>query len=71
MSEIKAGNWYFFIKCKNCGVMVAIGDAPAPEEVSGPVETNHGPLQIHCNACGADKVYKPADISIRQVVRPQ
>jgi hypothetical protein len=30
------------------------------------IEVDHGPISIHCDACGQDKVYTPQEISIRQ-----
>ena len=66
MINVEAGKWYFFVACKNCPKSIAFGDAPAPEDVSGPVTVNHGPLTIHCNGCGADRDYTPEEFLIRQ-----
>jgi hypothetical protein len=71
MPIVTPGNWYFFVDCKQCHVPVAIGEAQAPEDVIGSLELNHGPLSIHCNGCGADRVYLPQDISARKVGFPQ
>jgi hypothetical protein len=30
------------------------------------VEVNHGPISIHCDGCGVNRVYSPQEISIRQ-----
>ena len=66
MSSIVPGNWYVTITCRHCGVPIAIGDAPSPDETIGPVETDHGPLTAHCNLCGKEAVYQPHELSIRQ-----
>jgi hypothetical protein len=65
MPEIKPGNWYFVVFCKNCKAAVAFGDALPAGVVDG-IEVDHGPISIHCDACGQDKVYTPQEISIRQ-----
>src|SRR5579862_9063989 len=69
MPEIKTGNWYFVVTCKNCQAMVAFGNAPPAGVVEG-IEVNHGPISIHCDGCGVDKVYAPQEISIRQAKQP-
>lgn len=68
MTNVEAGKWYFFVTCKNedCKRQIAFADAPAPEDVLGPVTVNHGPLPIHCNRCGADRDYTPEEFLIRQ-----
>ena len=65
MPQIKPGNWYFVVTCKNCKAAVAFGDALPAGVVDG-IEVDHGPISIHCDGCGVDRVYSPQEISIRQ-----
>ncbi len=65
MPEIKPGNWYFVVSCKNCQAAVAFGDALPAGVVDG-IEVDHGPISIHCDGCGVDRIYSPQEISIRQ-----
>jgi transcription elongation factor Elf1 len=68
-NQVKAGNWYFFVTCKHCGIQIAFADAPPPEVVQGNVTVTHGPLQIHCGKCGTDTVYRPEEFSILQAAQ--
>ena len=32
LPEIKAGNWYWVVKCPSCGFEQALGPAPSPQQ---------------------------------------
>ena len=59
MPEIKPGNWYFVVTCKNCQAAVAFGDALPAGVVDG-IEVDHGPISIHCDGCGVDRGLFPS-----------
>ena len=71
MFDIVPGKWYFTTICKNpkCGLPIVFAEAPAPQDVIGPMTA--GSIRLTCNPCGHKDVYHPDGMQIVQASRKQ
>ena len=65
--EIKAGNWYFGVRCWNCHVLKILGEAPAPDSPQGHLAWAW-PVSFDCD-CGTHIDRQPGQIGRWQALK--
>jgi hypothetical protein len=71
MIKLEAGKWYVWVSCQSCAKMIAIDNAPSPNETMGFVSVAWTEIEVHCEACGSESEYQAREVTILQAVALQ